>query len=64
MACSGDMLLEALVARAGVTLAAAATRPGMGSWKDERYCVAYQTLRQCREMDIKSLRCLGSAIHQ
>jgi uncharacterized OsmC-like protein len=101
MACSGDMLLEALVACAGVTLAAVATSLGMeildgrvrgegdldfrgtlGVSKDtpvglqrirlhfdlatdatedqlatlirltERYCVVYQTLRQCREISI------------
>ena len=49
-ACSGDMLLEALVACAGVTLNAVATALGI-ELRDatllrltERYCVVFQTL--------------------
>ena len=53
-ACSGDMLLEALVACAGVTLRAVATALDIDAPADkldslikltERYCVVYQTLK-------------------
>ncbi len=44
--CSGDMLLEALVACAGVTLLASLIR------LTERYCVVYQTLKHAPESRI------------
>src|ERR1700719_835892 len=52
LACSADMLLEALVACAGVTVSAVATAMGVklrGGRRlvemSERFCVIYQTLR-------------------
>lgn len=43
-ACSGDLLLEALVACAGVTLTLLRLT--------ERYCVVYQSLRQPAEITV------------
>jgi hypothetical protein len=46
LACSGDMLLQALVACAGVTLRSVATSRG--------YCVVFQTLARTPKLSVAS----------